>query len=60
MLNIEVDLASVDQNKVDLIVEAMAETIEGLAPLEPSTDEIIVAVGEVFQILVSIDGGAVH
>ena len=39
------------------IVDAIAEAIESVAHLEPSLDELVVAVGEVFQALVEGEEG---
>ena len=60
MREIEVNLADVRPETVDRIVDAMAETIEGLGYLDPSVDEIIVAVGEVFQALVEGEAETLH
>ena len=60
MREIEVNLADVRPETVDRIVDAMAETIEGLGYLNPSVDEIIVAVGEVFQALVEGEAETLH
>lgn len=61
MKEIEVNLEDVDPEIVDGIVSAIAEAIDGVAYLDPTMDELVVAVGEVFQALVeSEDGQTMH
>jgi len=56
-MEITIDMDQVDQEAVDEAVMAM---IDALNPLDVTADEVIVAMGELFRLIVEEDAETIH
>ena len=57
MMEINIDMTAVDQEAVDAAVLAM---IEALTDLDVTSDEVIVAMGELFRLIAEEEADTIH